>query len=178
MAPESVGPDPGGFCQLFSNSGCRENPVRTLRFPGAAGGLPRFQSIKCFKDGGFRYRPAGRVSTNPDSDEDENVRPKAGQPKLKGEVVEDSDIEDAGFDISEGVIGLKKQGTVENPEDSVPVGSQRSKKPSLKGTVVDPVDLAGGVGSTERKEVEEQLREMEKDGFSQGFIGQKKELYY
>jgi len=115
MAPESVGPDPGGFCQLYSNSGCSGNPVRSLRFPGAAGGLPHFQSIKCFIDGGFRYRPAGRVSTQPDTNGDENVRLKTKSPTLKSGTTE--------FDISEGVIGLKTQGTTKNPNDNVPVDS-------------------------------------------------------
>lgn len=40
------------------------------------------------------------------------------------------------------------------------------------------VRLAGGVGSVDRKEVQQQVEAMEADGFSQGMIGLKKGVYY
>ena len=47
---------------------------------------------------------------------------------------------------------------------------------SLKALPADR--LAGGVGSTERKKHFEELKAMEKDGFSEGLIGLKKDIYY
>ncbi|PSN59331.1 hypothetical protein BS50DRAFT_447472, partial [Corynespora cassiicola Philippines] len=40
------------------------------------------------------------------------------------------------------------------------------------------VRLAGGIGSVDRKEVQQQVEAMEADGFSQGMIGLKKGVYY
>ncbi|KAH7402797.1 hypothetical protein BKA66DRAFT_449535 [Pyrenochaeta sp. MPI-SDFR-AT-0127] len=53
----------------------------------------------------------------------------------------------------------------------------------LKGPtkVLDPLAdprLAGGVGSMERKKHLKELKEMEKDGFKDGLIGFKKDVYY
>ncbi|KAF2794117.1 hypothetical protein K505DRAFT_30785 [Melanomma pulvis-pyrius CBS 109.77] len=108
FAPESIGPDPGGFCILYSTAVCTSQ-IKTIRFPGISAGLPDFGGLRCFADG----------------------------------------------DRSE------------------------SRKVSANiGGVAAASELAGGVGSTTRKEVESQLKKMEEDGFKQGFIGQKKGLYY
>jgi hypothetical protein len=110
FAPESIGPDPGGFCVLYFGSSCEGFQARVIRFPGISSGLPPFKSLKCFKD---------------------------GQKITNGR-------------LAPAVVAGKK-------------GDAR---------------LAGGEGSVEGLKVKKQLKEMRDDGFKEGFIGQKKRLYY
>jgi hypothetical protein len=110
---KSIGPDPGGYCTLYKNFDCTES-VRTLRFPGAATGLPDYMSFRCG-------------------------------------------------------VGVGISGTVAPQANT---GAEASLK-------VLPADrLAGGVGSLERKAHLKEIQAMEKDGFREGLIGLKKDVYY
>ncbi|CAI6335984.1 unnamed protein product [Periconia digitata] len=51
-SPESIGPDPDGFCVLFESTTCDGNQIATLRFPGIEDQVPEFGGIQCFADGG------------------------------------------------------------------------------------------------------------------------------
>lgn len=51
FAPESVGPDPGGFCILYEKATCTGNQVDTLRYPGLASNIPTFGGLRCSADG-------------------------------------------------------------------------------------------------------------------------------
>jgi hypothetical protein len=110
LAPESIGPDPGGFCITYVSSTCTGDQVSVIRFPGISSGLPGFGGLKCFK-GAFE------LTNN----------------RLEGAVV---------------------------------------------GNVKGDARLAGGEGSAEGEKVKKQLKEMRDDGFKEGFIGEKKGLYY
>ncbi|KAF2705022.1 hypothetical protein K504DRAFT_460808 [Pleomassaria siparia CBS 279.74] len=111
-APESVGPDPGGYCVLYKAQNCNQS-LMTIRFPGLGTGLPTgfpngVGSMRCAQDG-----------------------------------------------------QVLKQGN-----------------PVVESSTMQASKLAGGVGSTERKHVEGEIKDMQKDGFKDGFIGQKKKMYY
>jgi hypothetical protein len=107
----SVGPDPGTTCTLYEKFDCTGKEVRKITFPGLAGGLPKFEAIKCSAN-----QQARAVTT-------EDLTVKTLDP------------------------------------------------------VADP-RLAGGVGSMERLNHLEELKQMEKDGFKEGLIGFKKGVYY
>ncbi|KAF2192154.1 hypothetical protein K469DRAFT_479550, partial [Zopfia rhizophila CBS 207.26] len=47
QAPQSIGPDPGGFCVLYEKADCTGNQVKQLQFPGQESNLPEFGGIKC-----------------------------------------------------------------------------------------------------------------------------------
>ncbi|KAF2643259.1 hypothetical protein P280DRAFT_248272 [Massarina eburnea CBS 473.64] len=47
-SPESVGPDPGGYCVLWQKATCSGNQIATLKFPGLDTKVPDFGGIKCF----------------------------------------------------------------------------------------------------------------------------------
>ncbi|KAF2730110.1 hypothetical protein EJ04DRAFT_568005 [Polyplosphaeria fusca] len=46
-APNSVGPDAGGVCSIYTGLACAGVPIRAIYFPGIAQDLPRFGSMKC-----------------------------------------------------------------------------------------------------------------------------------
>ena len=58
------------------------------------------------------------------------------------------------------------------------VAPQAKANPDLSLKALPADRLAGGVGSTERKKHLKELQAMEKDGFSEGLIGLKKDMYY
>lgn len=58
------------------------------------------------------------------------------------------------------------------------VAPQANANADLKLKALPADRLAGGVGSADRKEHLEELQAMEKDGFSEGMIGLKKNMYY
>lgn len=47
-APVSVGPDWGGYCEIFGKTGCEEK-IRNVEFPGECVHVEPFQSIRCLK---------------------------------------------------------------------------------------------------------------------------------
>ncbi|KAF2032284.1 hypothetical protein EK21DRAFT_110229 [Setomelanomma holmii] len=108
---KSIGPDPDGTCTLYDDAVCAGKEVRKLTFPGLAGGVPKFGSIKC-----------------------------SANQQARAAAIED--------------LTTKTLNPVADPR------------------------LAGGVGSTERLNHLEELKQMEKDGFSEGLIGFKKGTYY
>ncbi|KAJ8111624.1 hypothetical protein OPT61_g5823 [Boeremia exigua] len=58
------------------------------------------------------------------------------------------------------------------------VAPQAKGNPDLSLKALPSDRLAGGVGSDERKAHLKELQAMEKDGFSEGMIGLKKDMYY
>lgn len=48
ISPNSVGPDWGGYCQIFGKTNC-EGLIRNIEFPGNCMHLEPFQSIRCLK---------------------------------------------------------------------------------------------------------------------------------
>lgn len=58
------------------------------------------------------------------------------------------------------------------------VAPQAKANPDLSLKALPADRLAGGVGSTERKAHLKELQAMEKDGFSEGLIGLRKDMYY
>ncbi|KAF2857024.1 hypothetical protein T440DRAFT_16521 [Plenodomus tracheiphilus IPT5] len=57
-------------------------------------------------------------------------------------------------------------------------GKAQAKAANVKEKALDPGLLSGGVGSADRREHAEEIRAMEEDGFSEGLIGLKKDMYY
>jgi hypothetical protein len=51
FGPESIGPDPDGYCILFEKATCTGKQIETLKYPGRASGMPTFMGLKCFADG-------------------------------------------------------------------------------------------------------------------------------
>lgn len=49
--PRSIGPDPGGYCILYSDIDCAGPEIERLVFPGKSNNLPDFLTMKCFADG-------------------------------------------------------------------------------------------------------------------------------
>ncbi|KAF2242897.1 hypothetical protein BU26DRAFT_570325 [Trematosphaeria pertusa] len=48
-APDSIGPDKGGYCIIYQDDKCgEETKIREIRYPGIERWLERFGSIQCF----------------------------------------------------------------------------------------------------------------------------------
>ena len=108
-SPESIGPDPDGYCILWTSTMCDGNQIRTLRFPGLETAVPDFGSIKCYADvaGGGKnatLTPTGRKGVTAGADPRlMGGTGSADALALKGVL---ADMEKEGF--SQGMIGLKK----------------------------------------------------------------------
>jgi hypothetical protein len=107
----SMGPDPDGSCILYEKFDCTGKEIRTVRFPGIAGGMEAFASFKC-----------------------------SANPRARSDITAD--------------LAVKALDPLADPR------------------------LPGGIGSAERKNHLKEIKQMEKDGFSQGLIGFKKGTYY
>lgn len=109
MAPESIGPDPGGFCVLYGNAKCDGNQLKTLRFPGVGSGLPAFQGIKCLADSSSAANmtgfSGGSVGGGTPAKKGGDPRLAGGEGSLKAKKLKDLLGE---MDKSEGMIGLEK----------------------------------------------------------------------
>jgi hypothetical protein len=111
-APESIGPDPGGFCILYSTADCSGNQIQTIRFPGESSALPKFAGLKCFPDKDERsvngtLGPGGAF-TGTVSVVKDDPRLAGGQGSMKNKKLkaELKEMEKDGF--KEGMIGLEK----------------------------------------------------------------------
>ncbi|KAF2000230.1 hypothetical protein P154DRAFT_492300 [Amniculicola lignicola CBS 123094] len=114
QAPQSIGPDPGGVCTLYSSFECSGSIVATLKFPGLSSNLPTFGSLKCASDTVTGFNNGTTITlTGPDGGGLEFKR--KGDPRLAGGVgskkrkeVEGliQEMERDGF--REGMIGLEK----------------------------------------------------------------------
>lgn len=102
----SLGPDPGGFCNLYEKSDCSGTAIQAINFPGISSNMPQFGGFKCFSSG---KRDA---STNVPSTK--KVNPLA-DPRLSGGVgsadrlehlAEIKEMENDGF--RQGLIGWRK----------------------------------------------------------------------
>ena len=48
-APDSIGPDKGGYCIIYQDKKCsEETKIREIRYPGIDRWLERFGSMQCF----------------------------------------------------------------------------------------------------------------------------------
>lgn len=105
---KSIGPDPGGYCTLYKNFDCTES-VRTLRFPGAATGLPAYMSFKCSVGVGTSGTVAPQASANTELSSKalpaDKLAGGVGSLERKAHLKEIQAMEKDGF--SEGLIGLK-----------------------------------------------------------------------
>jgi len=55
---ESLGPDQGSICTLYTRTDCKGDAIRSLRFPGISANMPTFGSFECVKEN------AGKRSEN------------------------------------------------------------------------------------------------------------------
>ncbi|KAH7119930.1 hypothetical protein B0J11DRAFT_72473 [Dendryphion nanum] len=107
FAPKSIGPDPGGFCNLYTSGDCTGNQIQTLRFPGAGNGFPdNLGSLQCFSEGtsNVAEQAIGTASFNRD---DKRLAGGVGSMERKRLKEQIEAMEKDGF--SEGMIGLKKK---------------------------------------------------------------------
>ncbi|KAF2877112.1 hypothetical protein BDV95DRAFT_138923 [Massariosphaeria phaeospora] len=112
-APQSIGPDPGGYCILYEKATCAGKEVQTVRFPGVGASPPTFGGIKCFTGGAQAASANAVVGTAvvagaaKDGLGDERLAGGVGSAKMEQvkEVV--SKMEEEGF--PEGLIGLEKR---------------------------------------------------------------------
>ncbi|KAF1958900.1 hypothetical protein CC80DRAFT_21895 [Byssothecium circinans] len=118
-SPESVGPDPGGYCILWEKATCSGNQIATLRFPGLATQVPDFGGIRCYADSknNNTMNANGTIINNGALAGNGILAPgqKDVDPRLSGGVgsLESKRLKEvlAEFDkdgFKEGMIGLKK----------------------------------------------------------------------
>ncbi|KAH7406164.1 hypothetical protein DE146DRAFT_435578 [Phaeosphaeria sp. MPI-PUGE-AT-0046c] len=103
----SMGPDPDGSCILYSKFDCTGDEVRTIRFPGIAGGLPNFAAFKCSANQQARADvTAGLAVKVLDPTADPRLAGGVGSAERKEHLEEITQMEEDGF--SQGLIGLNK----------------------------------------------------------------------
>ena len=115
-APESIGPDPGGFCILYEKATCEGDQVATLRFPGLGSGLPTFGGLKCFANGAQAnmtgivqnggFAGSGIAPTGKNGAGDARLAGGVGSKRRKELKNIIAAMEEDGF--SQGMIGLEK----------------------------------------------------------------------
>ncbi|PVI03413.1 hypothetical protein DM02DRAFT_258571 [Periconia macrospinosa] len=105
-APESIGPDPDGFCVLFESTNCDGNQIRTLRFPGIESAVPEFGSIQCFADGQRGNATSTAANAKITGFADPRLPGGFGSADALALKSVLQDMENDGF--SQGMIGLKK----------------------------------------------------------------------
>ncbi|KAF2691968.1 hypothetical protein K458DRAFT_354131 [Lentithecium fluviatile CBS 122367] len=112
FGPESIGPDPGGFCILWSTATCSGNQIETLRFPGRATGMPAFMGLKCYADGEGSagnttiVQNGSAVGSGILSDADPRLAGGFGSMEAKQLKKQLDQMEEDGF--RQGMIGLRK----------------------------------------------------------------------
>ncbi|CAA9965196.1 hypothetical protein CFE70_009097 [Pyrenophora teres f. teres 0-1] len=47
---ESLGPDQGSICTLYTRADCKGDSIKSLRFPGISTNMPTFGSFECVKE--------------------------------------------------------------------------------------------------------------------------------
>lgn len=106
----SIGPDPDGTCTLYKKFDCTDE-VRTITFPGMAGGLPKFTAFKCMPNA--NAMPRGINSTRPgalaktlDPLADPRLAGGFGSVERMHQLEQIKAMEADGF--KDGLIGLKK----------------------------------------------------------------------
>lgn len=101
----SIGPDPDGSCILYEKFDCTGNEVRTVRFPGIAGGLPKFSAFKCSPNAQARRAGVAVKALDPLA-VDPRLAGGVGSVERQNHLEEIKLMEEDGF--SEGLIGFKK----------------------------------------------------------------------
>jgi hypothetical protein len=101
--PESVGPDPGGFCILYVNQACTGKEIQRLSFPGQASNVPEFGSMKCFVGNEGSTTQTKKLSAKERADRLAGGQGSTRNKKL-GEVLKYMESKGNG----EGMIGLEK----------------------------------------------------------------------
>ncbi|KAF2264391.1 hypothetical protein CC78DRAFT_616815 [Lojkania enalia] len=105
LAPESIGPDPGGFCALYSSQECSESLIQTLRFPGLASGVPEFGSLRCWAD--ETDETISGLTAMGQGDVDARLAGGVGSARRKEVESAVEEMQKDGF--REGMIGLNKK---------------------------------------------------------------------
>ncbi|KAF2020348.1 hypothetical protein BU24DRAFT_127 [Aaosphaeria arxii CBS 175.79] len=110
QAPESIGPDPGGFCVLYADAACKGNQIATLRFPGIGSGVPAFSAIRCLGVQQEATKTANRLSNTAQAlkgvtQDDPRLAGGVGSMSRKRIKAQMERMEQDGF--SEGLIGLR-----------------------------------------------------------------------
>jgi hypothetical protein len=103
----SMGPDPDGSCILYEDFECKGKELRTVRFPGLAGGIQTFAAFKCSPNA----NPADAITANVavkalDPLADPRLPGGVGSAERKNHLQEIQHMERDGF--KEGLIGFKK----------------------------------------------------------------------
>ena len=108
-APESIGPDPGGYCILYKNQKCDSTQLKTLQFPGIGSGIPSFGSLACYAYGSGPGAANAASGSAPIDVQGTKKKLAGGVGSLAREAVKGQmeAMEADGF--SEGFIGLRKK---------------------------------------------------------------------
>ena len=106
QAPNSIGPDPGGFCELFDTADCSGQPLSTIRFPGSGEGFDGVVAgLRCSADLSRRTpAQAANVALHRD---DRRLAGGVGSMERKRVKEQIEAMQKDGF--SQGLIGLKKR---------------------------------------------------------------------
>jgi hypothetical protein len=103
----SMGPDPDGSCILYEKFDCTGKEIRTLRFPGIAGGLPEFAAFRCSANQQSRADAIEDLSVKAlDPLADPRLAGGMGSAERKNHLKEIKQMEKDGF--KQGLIGLNK----------------------------------------------------------------------
>jgi hypothetical protein len=103
----SMGPDPDGSCVLYENFDCTGKEIRTVRFPGIAGGMQTFAAFRCSANSGARSDITADLAVKAlDPLADPRLSGGVGSAERKNHLEEIKHMEKDGF--KEGLIGFKK----------------------------------------------------------------------
>lgn len=106
QAPNSIGPDPGGFCELFETADCSGRPLVTIRFPGTGSGFDNtVKGLKCSPE--LSRRTPGQAANIALHRDDRRLAGGVGSMERKQVKEQIEAMEKDGF--SQGLIGLKKR---------------------------------------------------------------------
>jgi hypothetical protein len=103
----SMGPDPDGSCVLYEDFKCEGKEIRTVRFPGIAGGMETFAAFRCSANSKTRNDITADLAVKAlDPLADPRLSGGVGSAERKNHLEEIKKMEKDGF--KEGLIGFKK----------------------------------------------------------------------
>jgi hypothetical protein len=103
----SMGPDPDGSCVLYEDFKCEGKEIRTVRFPGIAGGMETFAAFRCSANSMTRNDITADLAVKAlDPLADPRLSGGVGSAERKNHLEEIKKMEKDGF--KEGLIGFKK----------------------------------------------------------------------
>ncbi|ORY03488.1 hypothetical protein BCR34DRAFT_70413 [Clohesyomyces aquaticus] len=106
--PESIGPDPGGYCILYESSTCEGKEVTRISFPGLADNVPMFGGMKCFANEVQPQSPDAPARKGVDGKKERVELLAGGQGSTRNRELAGviGEMERSGY--REGLIGLEK----------------------------------------------------------------------